>query len=182
MEYEYVGVPLGIWSARMVLRQNIDSWVTIDGEQAYIVYKGQIQSCKHCHEQSHAGISCVQNKKLLLQKSYANVTKQVPLRQTQKSRLVANRPVQNQLFVHRIHRLRLRLLHPKTFQLCKHLRIKTTPIDRQQTPSRNVQQFLLMQTRTKRQCHRCCPTQQRPPSLSRTPTLRLNISENPVLF
>lgn len=82
--YEYGGVPLGIWSARMVLRQNIDSWVTIDGEQAYIVYKGQIQSCKHCHEQAHAGISCVQNKKLLLQKSYANVTKQVPPKQTQK--------------------------------------------------------------------------------------------------
>lgn len=82
--YEYGGIPLGIWSVRMVLRSNIDSWVTIDGEQAYIAYKGQLQSCRYCHEKSHAGISCVQNKKLLVQKSYANVTKQGPPRQVQK--------------------------------------------------------------------------------------------------
>lgn len=73
---ECEGIPLGVWSARMLLKQNIDSWVSIDGEQAYIVYKGQLQSCRHCKEQAHAGISCVQNKKLLCQKSYANVTKQ----------------------------------------------------------------------------------------------------------
>lgn len=60
----------------MTIRQNIDSWVTIDGQQAYIVYKGQLFSCKHCKEQAHSGISCVQNKKLLVQKSYANVAKQ----------------------------------------------------------------------------------------------------------
>lgn len=82
--YEFGGIPLGIWSARMVLKQNIDSWVTIDGEQAYILYKGQLQSCRYCHEQAHAGISCVQNKKLLVQKSYANVAKQAPARQLQK--------------------------------------------------------------------------------------------------
>ena len=74
--YEFGGIPLGIWSARMTIRQNIDSWVTIDGQQAYIVYKGQLLSCKHCKEQAHSGISCVQNKKLLVQKSYANVAKQ----------------------------------------------------------------------------------------------------------
>ena len=73
---ESEGIPLGIWSARMVIRRNIDSWVTIDGEQALVVYKGQLQSCRHCKEQAHTGISCVQNKKLLFQKSYANVAKQ----------------------------------------------------------------------------------------------------------
>lgn len=73
---ESEGIPLGVWSARMLVKRNIDSWVTIDGEQAFVVYKGQLQSCRHCKEQSHTGISCVQNKKLLFQKSYANVTKQ----------------------------------------------------------------------------------------------------------
>ncbi|KXJ67808.1 hypothetical protein RP20_CCG010496 [Aedes albopictus] len=74
--YEFAGIPLGIWSARMLVRRNIDSWVNIDGQQAFILYKGQLQSCKHCKEQAHTGISCVQNKKLLVQKSYANVAKQ----------------------------------------------------------------------------------------------------------
>ena len=73
---EHEGIPLGIWSARMLVKRNIDSWVTIDGEQALVVYKGQLQSCRHCKEQAHTGISCVQNKKLLYQKSYANVAKQ----------------------------------------------------------------------------------------------------------
>lgn len=73
---EAEGIPLGIWSARMLVKRNIDSWSTIDGEQAFIVYKGQLQTCRHCKEQAHTGISCVQNKKLLYQKSYANVTKQ----------------------------------------------------------------------------------------------------------
>lgn len=73
---EAEGIPLGVWSARMLVKRNIDSWVNIDGEQAFVVYKGQLQSCRHCKEQSHTGISCVQNKKLLFQKSYANVTKQ----------------------------------------------------------------------------------------------------------
>lgn len=82
--YEFGGVPLGIWSVRMVLKHNIDSWVTIDGEQAFIQYKGQLQSCRYCHEQAHSGISCVQNKKLLVQKSYANVAKQLPPRQQQR--------------------------------------------------------------------------------------------------
>ena len=73
---ESEGIPLGIWSVRMLVKRNIDSWVTIDGEQALVVYKGQLQSCRHCKEQAHTGISCVQNKKLLYQKSYANVAKQ----------------------------------------------------------------------------------------------------------
>lgn len=90
--YEFGGVPLGIWSARMVLKHNIDSWVTIDGEQAYIQYKGQLQSCRYCHEQAHSGISCVQNKKLLVQKSYANVAKQLPPRQHQRKPTGAKQP------------------------------------------------------------------------------------------
>jgi hypothetical protein len=69
------GIPLGIWSARMIVKRNIDSWVTIDGEQAFVTYRGQLHTCRHCKEQAHTGISCVQNKKLLFQKSYANVTR-----------------------------------------------------------------------------------------------------------
>ena len=66
--FDFGGIPFGLWSARMIVQRNIDSWVTIDGEQAFVVYKGQLQSCRHCKEQSHSSISCVQNKKLLIQK------------------------------------------------------------------------------------------------------------------
>ncbi|XP_062558021.1 uncharacterized protein LOC134222893 [Armigeres subalbatus] len=68
----------------MLDHRNIDSWVTIDGQQAYIVYKGQIVSCKYCKEQAHTGISCVQNNRLLVQQSYANVAKQTGPRQPPK--------------------------------------------------------------------------------------------------
>lgn len=50
---ECEGISLGIWSVRMLVHRNIDSWVTIDGEQAFVVYKGQLQSCRHCKEQTH---------------------------------------------------------------------------------------------------------------------------------
>lgn len=57
--YGYAGVPCSLWFARKLLNLNIDSWVTIDGQQAYVVYKVQVLSCKYCKEQAHTGISCV---------------------------------------------------------------------------------------------------------------------------
>lgn len=83
--FDFGGIPIGIWAVRMIVKRNIDSWVTIDGEQAFVVYRGQLQSCRHCKEQTHTGISCVQNKKLLLQKSYANVAKGTTSRSQTKS-------------------------------------------------------------------------------------------------
>ena len=78
------GVKTGVRIARMIVRKNIPSLVSIQGEDTAVGYKGQRQTCLHCQEFVHVGIPCVQNKKLLAQKltadqSYASVTKQSAL-------------------------------------------------------------------------------------------------------
>lgn len=75
------GIRTGVRIARMVVKKNIPSLVSILGEETAVGYKGQRQTCIHCQEFVHVGIPCVQNKKLLVQKlaadqSYASVTKQ----------------------------------------------------------------------------------------------------------
>lgn len=83
-QYTFGGSSTGVWVARMIVKRNIPSYVVIDGETTFLSYYGQLQSCKHCGEYVHNGASCVQNKKLLIQKlsadtsakqSYANVAK-----------------------------------------------------------------------------------------------------------
>lgn len=56
----------------MKVKQNIPSYVVIDGELTALSYYGQKQTCKHCQDYAHNGISCVENKKLLVQKTYAD--------------------------------------------------------------------------------------------------------------
>lgn len=81
-KYRFEGLSSGIRIARMIVKKNIPSIITVDGESTYVSYNGQLQSCRHCSEQLHNGITCIQNKKLLIQKmtaeqgSYASVTKQ----------------------------------------------------------------------------------------------------------
>lgn len=80
---DIAGVKTGVRVARMVVTKNIPSLVKIQGEETAVRYKGQRQTCLHCHEFAHIGIACVQNKKLLVQKlaadqSYAKVTKGKP--------------------------------------------------------------------------------------------------------
>lgn len=81
-KYLFEGLSSGIRIARMIVKKNIPSIITIDSEQTCVSYNGQLQSCRHCNELIHSGISCIQNKKLLIQKltadqgSYANVAKQ----------------------------------------------------------------------------------------------------------
>lgn len=91
-KYRFPGKPTGVWIARMLVRENIPSYVTVDGELTYVSYYGQHQTCRYCEELVHSGASCVQNKKLLIQKlsadrpnqpSYAKVAKQKP-KHTQK--------------------------------------------------------------------------------------------------
>lgn len=53
---------------------NIPSYVVIDGEITALSYYGQKQTCKHCQDYSHNGISCVEDRKLRAQKTSA-VTK-----------------------------------------------------------------------------------------------------------
>lgn len=83
-KYRFEGISTGVRIARMIVKRNIPSVVTIDGESTCISYNGQIPTCRHCGESIHNGIPCIQNKKLLVQKlaadqakpSYANVAKQ----------------------------------------------------------------------------------------------------------
>lgn len=82
--YRFGGYPTGVRSAKMVVKRNIPSYVTIDGETTNVSFFGQQLTCRHCIESAHSGISCIQNKKLLVQKlsadqnskSYANVARQ----------------------------------------------------------------------------------------------------------
>ncbi|XP_055630557.1 uncharacterized protein LOC129771168 [Toxorhynchites rutilus septentrionalis] len=77
----FSGLPTGVRILRMTVKKNIPSYVTIDGETTLLSYYGQQQTCRHCSEFIHNGVSCVQNKKLLVQKlaansfSYADVAK-----------------------------------------------------------------------------------------------------------
>lgn len=75
-KYRFAGRPTGARIVRMMLQRNIESYVTIDGQSTNVTYSGQLQTCRHCGEFVHNGISCVQNKKLLVQKTYANVAKE----------------------------------------------------------------------------------------------------------
>lgn len=67
---------------RMVIKKTIPTTVTIDSETTCVSHIGQLQSCRHCNELVHNGITCIQNRKLLLQKlqadksSYVSVVKQ----------------------------------------------------------------------------------------------------------
>lgn len=75
-------VSTGIRIVRMMVQKNIDSFVTIDGEKTAVSYYGQRQTCKHCLETVHNGITCVQNKQLQVQKSYADAAKQPGLKKS----------------------------------------------------------------------------------------------------
>lgn len=79
--FKFEGIPTGIRIVRMMVKTNIPSYVVIDSEITSISFYGQRQTCRHCADFVHNGISCVTNKKLLAQKlaaektSYAEVTK-----------------------------------------------------------------------------------------------------------
>lgn len=79
----------------MIIKKNIPSLVNIDGETTFVSYNGQNQTCRHCNESAHSGISCIQNKKLQVQKLqadqllYSNVTKQSTDRKQNNSKISA---------------------------------------------------------------------------------------------
>lgn len=81
-KYQFGQISTGIRVVRMVITKNIPTIVTIDSETTCTSYNGQLQTCKHCNELVHNGITCIQNKKLLLQKlqaeksSFVSVVKQ----------------------------------------------------------------------------------------------------------
>ena len=71
-DLDYHGISSGTRSVRMLLKHPIKSYVTIQGQCAYVKYAGQQATCRHCGEYVHIGIPCVQNKKLLVQKVSVN--------------------------------------------------------------------------------------------------------------
>lgn len=75
-QFTFPSISTGVRIAKMVVKHNIPSWVFVEGESTFLSYFGQRQTCRHCREFIHIGASCVQNKKLLVQKSYADATKQ----------------------------------------------------------------------------------------------------------
>ncbi|KAL9705259.1 hypothetical protein quinque_008777 [Culex quinquefasciatus] len=75
-------VSTGIRIVKMMVQKNIDSFVTIDGEKTAVSYYGQRQTCKHCLETVHNGITCVQNKQLQVQITYADADKQPGLKKS----------------------------------------------------------------------------------------------------
>lgn len=57
----FAGAFTGVRIAKMVVKQNIGSWVVINSELTNLSYFGQRQTCKHCHDYLHVGVGCVQN-------------------------------------------------------------------------------------------------------------------------
>lgn len=69
-------IPTGVRVAKMFVKRNIDSYVKISGQTTQLQYQGQQHTCRHFNEPAHNGISCVNNKKLMVQKTYADAVKQ----------------------------------------------------------------------------------------------------------
>ncbi|KAL9704327.1 hypothetical protein quinque_007845 [Culex quinquefasciatus] len=67
--FAYKGVSSGIRVAKMTLKKDIKSFVTIQQEQTLITYRGQPRTCRHCGRISHPGMTCTDNKKLEGQKN-----------------------------------------------------------------------------------------------------------------
>lgn len=70
--FAFKGVSSGVRVAKMILHRHIKSFVTIMGEESLISYRNQPQYCRHCTNPSHPGLTCVENKKLLGQKTDLN--------------------------------------------------------------------------------------------------------------
>ena len=67
--FVFKDIDCGVIVVKMNLTQHIKSYITINGESTFISYFGQIQTCKHCGNKQHNGMSCSQNKNLLAQKN-----------------------------------------------------------------------------------------------------------------
>lgn len=75
-KFLFKAIPTGVRVVKMFVERNIDSYVTIGGLVTQVQYHGQQHTCRHCNEFAHNGISCVSNKKLMVQKTYADAAKQ----------------------------------------------------------------------------------------------------------
>ncbi|KAL9704123.1 hypothetical protein quinque_007641 [Culex quinquefasciatus] len=67
--FAFKDVYSGIRVAKMTLKKDIKSFVTIQLEQTLITYRGQPRTCRHCGRTSHPGMTCTDNKELEGQKN-----------------------------------------------------------------------------------------------------------------
>lgn len=70
--FAFKGISTGVRVVKMILRRHIKSFVVVHGEQTLITYRNQPQTCRHCTNLTHIGISCVENKRLMGQKTDLN--------------------------------------------------------------------------------------------------------------
>lgn len=54
----FPGKANGIRIFRMKIRKPIPSYITVEGETAYVMYRNQIRTCKHCTRELHIGKTC----------------------------------------------------------------------------------------------------------------------------
>ncbi|KAL9695560.1 hypothetical protein quinque_014845 [Culex quinquefasciatus] len=71
-KYELTGLKTGVREVKMILKHQIKSFISIEGQHTYVTYIGQQTTCRHCGEIQSQWHPCTQNKKLLLQKVSVN--------------------------------------------------------------------------------------------------------------
>lgn len=59
----FPGLPNCVRILRMRLRKAIPSFVAVDGEMSYVIYRNQIRTCRHCGYTLHMGQSCADARK-----------------------------------------------------------------------------------------------------------------------
>lgn len=66
------GLPNGFRYVRMIIKKQIPSYIHINGETTLATYRGQQPTCRKCDNAVHHGMTCVQNRKLTIQKTSVN--------------------------------------------------------------------------------------------------------------
>lgn len=59
----FPGLPNCVRILRMRLRKAIPSYVAVDGEMSYVMYRNQVRTCRHCANALHIGRSCADARK-----------------------------------------------------------------------------------------------------------------------
>lgn len=89
---DMVGIPNGVGIMRMRLKKAIPSYVPIEEETAYVRYRNQVPTCKHCSWNLHVGSKCSEvrkaqassvNSRLTLANILKGVNPEIPLAPTE---------------------------------------------------------------------------------------------------
>lgn len=58
----FASIPSGIRVVRIRMKCHIPSFVNIKGYSSHVTYTNQIQTCRHCNQEVHFGVSCSENR------------------------------------------------------------------------------------------------------------------------